>query len=239
MRWRPELRFYEQRVTILRELEDRGRLRAFQIHEDQVDAQLLDVDHQLSVRQDGFTLKLFRPDADTNLAWDAVALAVGLVRPAHPRVITASYQHIVELTTTFEEAVARGYDRMFDVRKIGTVELVDWAFLADFRSWGEPPASGQIEFGVVHAEEVPERLARLAGRIRGSGDPANVWEVDKFPMVALFSDATFHTPADQQVDPVAQARSFWGSTTEEVGNLILGLHNRLNNGKVDEEVTAR
>jgi hypothetical protein len=119
--WRPELRYYEERIAILRQLEDRGDLRAFRVRDEAIDARLFDRDHQLSVRQDGLTLQLLRPSADPEQAWSAVALAVAAIRPSKPTKIMVGLQHLEAIPLAFEDAVRHGREHLTSVPLAGDV----------------------------------------------------------------------------------------------------------------------
>jgi len=162
--WRPELRFYERRIDLLRELEDLGHLRAFRVTDTGVEARLFDSMHILAVRSNGVMLRFLGPEeSHTADAWDTLTRAIAAMEPQSIIEMSAAYQHLAPLTMTFEEALAQSY-KTFLTQPGGELVLGDWAMLVDVDKVGDVPANGQIEFGIVRAREVPDRLSHRAGR---------------------------------------------------------------------------
>ena len=222
MSWRPELRFYEQRVAILKKLEEQGILRAFRVQEGFVDAQLFETRDQLTVRQDGADIQLLSPEAEPGRALEALCIALGEVRPTTPRSISASFQYIAPIELEFMEAVTRGYGRVLGDLP-GSLQHGDWAILTDV-SLESPPASGTVEFGIIQAEEAPGRLARHAGRAGGKSQSAQRSVAGQFPDVAVFCDGSISSALDG--DPEAlpgSAGQFWASARDAHGSLVEGL----------------
>ncbi len=229
--WRPELRFYEERIGILRELQDRGLLQAFRVGDNHVDARLQNPRYQLSVRESGLTMHLLAPDAEPDEAWNVLAPALDLIRPSRPREMATTYAHVAALDQSFDEAVARGYSGLFGSLDAGGARFDDWALLADVYL-DSISANGLIEFGIVRTHEIEARLTRRAGRTT-SGDPyppisPTVMQGLKIPKVALFSDSTFRRPADQHGNDFAtRAREFWEASRTQADSLVGDLHQRL------------
>jgi hypothetical protein len=236
--WRPELRFYERRVAILREFEDRGELRAFRVGDDFVDARLSDRGDQLTVRQDGLTLQLLAPDADATRAWQAAAVAISAVEPSRTRRMVATFQHVVDLELAFADAVSLGYARLVAGLgdRIGDTHVADWALMADLRPGeGDSEPSGQVEFGIVRDAEVPYRLARRAGRVGREAPRTSheLWSPSDFPNVALFADSMWTIEGSDAPDDVMQeALAFWDATRTRASTLVDDLISRL---KTDED----
>lgn len=230
LRWRPELRFYEQRIPILRQLEDQGILEAFRVGDDYIDARLLGAPHELSVRQDGITLDLLSPTDKIEEAWSVVRLAVEAIEPTRFIRARASYQHIVELPLEFDEAIARGHVRLY--RSLGTQEVRfgDWAFLGDIEAAGPPVSKGSMEFGIVRRHEVPSRLERQAGRGPGlSRSRSTSWTSETFKDVSLFADTNliFAVDGDQKEAFMDEAYAFWEASRTQVCRLVMDIHSRL------------
>jgi hypothetical protein len=224
--WRPELRFYEQRIAILKKLEEQGILRAFRVEESFVDAQLFETRDRLTVKQDGADIQLLSPDAEPDRALEALCIALGEVRPTTPRSISATFQYIAPIELEFMEVVARGYGRV--LRDLpGTLKHGDWAILTDV-SLGSPPASGIVEFGIIKAEEAPGRLARRAGRAGGKSQSPQRWVADQFPDVAVFCDGTISGVLEGAPDTLpAPAAEFWDAARDAHGSLVEGLRTTL------------
>ena len=55
LEWRPELRYYEERIGVLRTLEDRKMLNAFKVDDEQAGGILFDGGCELIIRQTSWT----------------------------------------------------------------------------------------------------------------------------------------------------------------------------------------
>jgi hypothetical protein len=200
--WRPELRFYEVRIAILRMLEDLEILKAFRVGDNFIDAQLFDGTILMSVRQNGLNLTLAQPEADIGLGWDALTAALAQVRPAHPRNIASVFQHVCELPMSLDDAIRAGARAVPGPRLSGAVS--DWAFLMDLRVAGKLNLRGQLEFGIVRAEELAPRLSRQVGRMSSSPMlDEDLWTKVQFPPVALFADTRLVTEEVSSTDELA------------------------------------
>ncbi len=224
--WRPELRFYEKRVSILQSFEQRGDLRAFRVQENFVDARLFDSRDRLSVRQDGLDLHLDRPDADVDRAWEAVETSISTVGPSQPRTIMVSFQHLTTLDMSFAEAVRRAYGGIFGRLGTESIRLDDWALLVDV--WMHEESFGQMEFGVVRADEVPGRLSRSSGRI-GTRQPEarDLPKPDELEPVSLFSDFWVSRNLAPGDEFGSEAHRFWHTARIEAGKLVTTLERML------------
>ena len=228
IQWRPELRFYEVRIAILRMLEDREILKAFRVGEDFVDAQLFDARTQFSVHQSGLSLSLSHPEANLGLAWEAITIAIAQVRPAEARRVLCAFQHIAELPSSFDEAVRAGAKGVLQSR-VSSAEASDWAVLLDVQVAGEPSLQGQVEYGIVRARELADRLARRVGRMRESPVlDRQLWTNVQFPQVALFADTRLEAQTDAAADDLAAtARTVLGKCEADANALVEDLILRL------------
>jgi hypothetical protein len=222
--WRPELRFYEKRIAILKQFEEQGILRAFRVEEGFVDAQLFESRDRLTVKKDGLDLQLFSPDADPERAMEALGIALSEAGPTTPRVASATFQYIVEIDLEFAEAVDRGYGRVLGDLPGGDLSFGDWAVLTDI-SLDEPDCSGTVEFGIIQANEAPRRLARLAGRAgEGRAQSLQRWEAEEFPDVAIFCDGALNGTLEGKAENLASsAAEFWNAARSAQGKLTEGL----------------
>ena len=140
--WRPELRFYERRIAVLRELDDRGLLRAFRVGNNHVETQLTAGSNQLRFSQGGLNLLLVGEVDSHAAAWDAMQLVVDQIQPKRYGEAQGEFQFVLPLDLDFEQAIERGYSRLFTGLSGGS--WWDWALLADLRLPGPPPAGGQV-----------------------------------------------------------------------------------------------
>jgi hypothetical protein len=239
--WRPELRFYEERYSLLRAFDDSGDLRAFRVGNERIDARLFEPIQELSVQQDGLALHTFAPSADTTKGWDALRRVVGRLGITRFTEAQLDYQHVLELPEiAFEDAVAASWERLFTALGTSDVVFNDWAFTADIVVTGPPESKGVAEFGIIRPHEAPPRLARRIGRHVQHARPGLVpsWSPDDFKDVSLFADT--HLALDS-VEPAQgetaldRLHAFWGSSREQVGALAVDLVRRLVSNKVDNQ----
>jgi hypothetical protein len=239
LRWRPELRFYEKRVEILRTLEEEGFLRAFRVHESAIDARLFDSRDALSVRQDGLVLHLRRSDSDLDRALRAVEISLSTLSPSQPRQRSASFQFLTPVDMEFEAAVRQAYGGALGSLRTGSIDVSDWAFLVDLTDDG---TTGQIEFGIVRAEEVPLRLSLTVGRIdrefdRESQPPPYAGGPEEFAPVSLFADLWLaREGGGDAVTLREEVPGFWQTARDEAGNLVSTLETALFGDDRREEV---
>jgi hypothetical protein len=221
--WRPELRFYERQVALLKRFEEQGILRAFRVEEGSIDAQLFQSRDRLTIKKDGADLQLFSQEADPGPALESLRIALEEVEPVYPRMISASFQYIIKLDLSFDQAVERGRERVLSPLP-GTLQHQDWAILSDV-ALPELDASGTVEFGIIRRHEAPNRLARIAGRAGAQQRQALPrWEDEEFPEVAVFCDGALHGSLEGASDPLASfASQFWDAARSAQGSLAEGL----------------
>jgi len=239
LRWRPELRFYEKHIEILQTFEQEGFLRAFRVRESSIDARLFDSRDALSVRQDGLDLHLRHPDSDLERALRAVEISLSTVSPSQPRHRSASFQFLAPVELEFEDAVRHAYGGALGSLRTGNIDVSDWAFLVDLSA--EDGTTGQIEFGMVRAEEVPGRLSAAIGRIAReseSAPPPYAGEPEEFAPVSLFADLWISRPegAGDAGTLLEEVPSFWQTVRDEAGSLVSTLENALFGDDRREEV---
>ncbi len=224
--WRPELRFYERRVSILQSFDDRGMLRAFRFQENFVEARLFESRDLLRVGQGGLELQLSAPSADPGRAWSAVELALSSIEPKQPRNVVASFQHLAPLDLPFGVAIERAYGSILCPLDTPGIHFGDWAVLVDFDMPGHPAASGQVEFGIIRAHEAEERLTRSVSRTGFQRRQASD-DWDGFADVSLFSDGKITIAADPAVNLAEEAPKFWRAAREEMGTLVAALQSKI------------
>jgi hypothetical protein len=235
LEWRPELRFFERRYEILRTLEERGDMWAFHAEEELIQARLFDTHHQLAVRQRSASLHLLTPEPQTDRAWTALEFAVNTIQPKQAHNMALTFQFVDPLAVDFDAAMRRGYGTILRVPGTTIIRPDDWAVLADLKlrdpkegktEWG----SGQTEFGIVSAAEVPSRLRRNIGRVSLVERPAlsgNEWDDAEFAPVSLFVDVTFRAPAISGSGTLSALRTFWNGLRADAANLVTELKHQL------------
>jgi hypothetical protein len=229
LRWRPELRFYDCRISLLHELQDSGLLEGFRVSEDSVDAQLPDR-RWLSIGPSGLTVNALAKLDDGSDLWPRIETVCGKLAPlqfSHARV---SYQHLVDLPFSFERAVALGQERLYQGLSTPEVTLDDWALLTNLQVAGPPQSEGLVEFGIVRSVEVPQRLGRLVGRGPGMLHLGQRdWQASEFKDVSLYadSDLTCRAQTGQEEAFLEDAAKFWTASRAQMTRLVDGLRRKL------------
>jgi hypothetical protein len=230
LRWHPELRFYEQRISILRKLKEDGLVQAFRVSEEAIDAQLPDW-RWLSVSVSGITLNVLTDDVDVDASWDVICVVIEQIAPLRYTHARASYQHLEPLAVGFADAVTRSYERLYR-GSLGTDEVTvgDWALLADVHASGPPASLGKIELGIVLKGEVPLRLKQMGGRAPGMQHLGQrEWEPSEFKPVSLFADSDLTCPAGDGREEafLDDAGAFWTASRSQMSRLVRQLGTRL------------
>lgn len=222
LRWRPELRFYEQRIRILRDLETAGLLQGFRVSEETVDAQLPGW-RWLTVWQSGLTLDVLSDTVDTQASWQTIQDAIELIAPLQYSHARVSYQHVAPLSATFEEAVSLSYEHLYRNLSTDEVAVGDWALLADIATPASPAATGKVELGIVRRDELPLRLNRLGGRSPGMQHIGQRdWQPGEFKAISLFADSDLvcQAPAGQEEAFLEEACAFWDASRSRMSKLV-------------------
>jgi hypothetical protein len=221
--WRPELRFYEHQFELLRQLDDRGALRAFRVGDSQVEGRLFSTVDEIAVGRAGMSFELVSPKSDIDQAWDCVALVLDLLEPQIESVMAWS-QYVEEVDLPFEEAIARGQERLASVVEVPGASVTDWAVLLDLQLSEPWPSAGQVEYGIVRAHEVPRRLARAVGRVQleqPRPQPQLRTSPEDFADISLFVDGwVTGEPSEAEQLSLALARQFWEAAQSELGNVV-------------------
>jgi hypothetical protein len=224
LRFRPTLRYFDERVAIVRRFDELDCLRGFTVEAEDVRA-ALDGFRWLSITPSGVTFDILDPAHDRDASWaivEDVCTALGPLTFSHARV---SYQHLVALPLSFEEAVARGRRRLMRDLSTDEVTLDDWALLSTVNIAGPHTAAGMIEFGTVRRDEIQVRLARAVGRGPGMlhiGE--RDWPLQDFGDVSLYADtdlASVAAPGREQAF-LDDAAEFWDQSRDQMTRLIDG-----------------
>jgi hypothetical protein len=228
-RWRPQLRFYEERIPILRAFEDEGVLRGFAVAEDSIGARVLEPEHQITVRQDGLSVDLFGQDPDLATVRQLISLTLEKIAPAGLRAPTARFSHIVPLAVPFQEAVQRSIAPIVPSTP-SNVSGVDFALLLDLAT---PDETAQIEYGIIRSSEARRRLRGISHRIVPVSQAIRDrdWETVKFPEVSLFADSMWQQDVKVGLQEAQDVWGFWERATRYAGEFVDGLASRM----IDEE----
>jgi hypothetical protein len=238
IRWGPALRFYEQRIAILRDFEDQGVLKAFVVSEDRIAARLLDPGHRFSIGREGLRLSLAGMNADFESVWPFVSAAVDHLVPLRTRGMTVDMQHLIELEKPFRDAVMAAQASLCAVPPIGELSYEDFALLLDLQ--GPMATRGQVELGIIRADEAPTRLSRSIGRLEG-GSPGETkvnWAGTEFPAVALFVDSTWSRRLRQD-DSLDTILGSFNSAKTHAAEFASVLHEKIVADEVERGIVER
>lgn len=191
-RWRPELAFYERRSAVLRQMEERDLLEAFQWAVGDVTVRTGRFE-ALAVGVNGATCTLQSPDSPMEPVRDALSLFMAELRPEGVVLTTAHFRYLLPLDLDPAEAQRLSGVAMAS-EFLPEASPTDWALLLDGRS-DRVGADFQVEYGVVGREEVAHRLV---GAGRASDLPSMLEpDVRAVPDCALF--LTWHWTAATSV----------------------------------------
>ncbi len=231
IRWRSALRFYEERIAILRALEGLGLLHAFQVAENRISARLGDEDHEVVVTSSSLTLRLLSPDGDVARLTSAARTVFEAIRPkrARPQIVL---QHLVPVERDYELYRRESARTFLATSPLETLSVTDWAFLL---TGVVEHLSTEVnaEFGIVSQAEIPARIARLVGGIGAIGDrdpdlAPDRWNEGEFPSVAFFSDSVWDRKEELDSDLLTESLSeFWDAVVSEGGRLVDELQRRV------------
>jgi hypothetical protein len=224
LRWRPSLRFYEQRIAILRDFDERGVLRAFAVEDGPIGAQVLTAGHQLTVRHDGLTISVVGPNADVGEIVALAQIAVAHLKLSKMRVGQSRFQHIEPLELEFEQAVSAAVGSILRFSAAPGLECSDWSVLADFRSTDQ--TAGQMEFGLIRDHEAAARIEGRIGRLGSSGFARAELPRSTYPPVALFADSTWEK-SQQDDDSFEAIQEYWTVVKDRAAVLVDGLHQQI------------
>jgi hypothetical protein len=221
VRWRPEFRFYEARTRFLTRLEEKGLIRAWRIEGDEVSVRLKDADHQVFVDPGSVRAFATTPEPDIERLILAVEAAVQEINPARLTTMRVYFQHLLPMEGDYAEVRASSARRVLG-SLAEDLKISDYALLLDGRR-GEPLYEYQVEFGVVSKAEIPLRLSRQVGRMRG-GDASHAlssrFASSKLPEIALFADSQWRVVEMPPPSEIGHAlREFWSAGRREADSL--------------------
>ncbi len=236
LRWRPELRFFEQRTTLMRQLEDDGILPAFIWQTDWVAIRIGEFE-ALEVGVTGLTARLMSPRPATTNLERAVEVALKLFKPRDVFLSDIWLQYFLPVQGEAQQAQARTAEAL--VHEFQGARATDWALLID--GFSDRMTCGfQVEYGVVGADEVPMRLQRvsrpLSNPLEGPDLPPDLREA---PTTALFLD--WHWGPEhflRSEDEFEDFRAVWQLTLHETERLsaeVQKRHKLTDRTQTDEE----
>lgn len=204
-RWTPRIGFERRRLDLLTWLETNVDPIGFVVTEDSVGVALGTTDLRLVITKGGLTLVTGASGAPVDALLHAVDGVFDVLQPSSPRGVQGLFKTTYVLPESHLEACARlGRQTSFaDPAQAWTPS--DSSVLVDFVS---EDAGAQVEWGVVSAAELLERLAGNLGRMKHRApDDTRLNSVPndgEVPAVSLFAEVMV-TPNEPQLAETANA----------------------------------
>ena len=184
--WPSELRFFETRTQLLRELQERHLLTAFLFENERVGAKLgPHVNAEVTSRS--VSVDIGSPALDTSHVAEALGIVLAHLRPGRVRLVMAQTQVLNEISLDYDEARGRLASALTGQWVAAGASGTDCAILLDGKSTRTESAF-QVHFGVVNKDEVGPRLQRLVGNMPTTTDHATVVDLGGLPECAIFLD---------------------------------------------------
>lgn len=230
VRWRPEPWFFRRRSEILNGLDEAGLVRAFIWQEREFGVQISDfASFQISHR--GALLHLVSPTASREPLAEALDIGLRLLEPRAVGIRGIWLHHLLPLDSDARQAQVAAA-RQSAAESLGPeVQTLDYALLLDGRS-DLLHTSFQVEWGIVGAVEVPDRLTRLASRVGFETTAELVAPLDpdlrEVPPTAMLFDWYWSDgPALDEPADSATVVQFWEQVADEserLSNKVLLAH---------------
>ena len=222
--WRPELRFFERRHEVLRALDDQGMLRAFQWASDSLSARLGPFE-LFEVRPSGAAITLGSPRVSHQASRDALEIALEMLKPRQVVFSRALVQTVLPIASDAGVTAVKTAQSLLPALS-GDVDAQDWAMIFD----GSSTVLGlfQVEFGVIRADELIDRVTRQAGRVQPWQPMQDVVDRTGIPDAAMFFAWTWRTPHQVEEDnPVESICGLWSALVDESERLGIIAMNQL------------
>jgi len=131
------------------------------------------------------------------------------------------FQYIYPLEGSYDEIRIESARRVLS--SLADLRIADYAVLLDGQR-DDSPYEYQLEFGIVSSTEIPLRLSRLIGRMRGEGKqqplPRSL-PLSKLPEVALFTDMNLrYVQAPVASEAGGALRELWTEGRREADALV-------------------
>jgi hypothetical protein len=219
--WPACLSFYDEKLNLLHQFESEGILRAFRNRDTNIGAMLGDPDHHIAVRSDQMNIRMLSSGADLERMESAASSVFSALEPDSVAEVSVSLQYLTPLDGEFQSLTGDSANRLLGLTDEGGMGGWDWAVLLNGEGT-DPDSIFQVEFGVVQAEEIPERLARVHGQIEGldTSIPSSHWEGQEFPPVAMFAEWQWATEPSDEAAPLDTFLACWARAREDAASLL-------------------
>jgi hypothetical protein len=236
LRWLPELSFYERRTELLRQLEAEVLLVAFRFGEQSIGVQL--EEHAvLDVQSTGLSMRISSPRASLDGPRTALAAVLTDLSPQRVTLSSVTAQFLFPLDSPSEVAASQTANEL--VAELSPdAQATDWSILLDGQS-AKLGATFQVEYGVIGADEAPDRIGRVIGRVgadpAGQGHP-DLIDVDAVPGSAFFFDWRWTPLTPIEDGGPSRVTEVWDAVTAESERLSRKMQARFSiaEGKIDE-----
>jgi hypothetical protein len=227
--WRPELRFLERRIELMRVLQEGGKMLSFRIDDREIAARFEGA--ELTMSLDGASLWVGRRTEGLTAGLQALGFALAAVLPGEVALMQAWLTHVIPLEGSYDELRIGSGRRLFPW---WPADMTDYSVLIDGRARAAD-TNFQCEAGLVSREEILPRVNRNVGRT-GRPTSQGMLEIDtaSLPQVALFADSTWSFVPDTPLDDpqiFERATSFLYSATAEANELVNGLAAAVGSGE--------
>jgi hypothetical protein len=217
--WRPEVRFLERRLELLRQLDDEGLVQSFSVDGADVLIRVTGRYHEIRFGPSGLGIRLGDPDFDPEVIQGVVTKIFECFDPEVLGQIRADLQFLEALSISYEQARALGGQVLFDASD-SDVEITDWAVLLNPEFGATHRWAGALEFGVVSNQEAEVRLARKVGRL-DQPFPGPVSQRIEVPEVGFFADCQLQSSsAIGSNEPLQELLAAWATLRSELVELL-------------------
>ena len=221
VRWRPDFRFYEARTRFLSRLDEKGLIRAWRVEGEEVSALLRDADHEALLDTGSITVigTTLEPDIERLIfAAETAVKELGISRLTTMRV---QFQYIYPLEGSYDKVRIESARRLLS--SLADLRVTDYAVLLDGQR-DDLSFEYKLEFGIVSRTEIPLRLSRLIGRMKGEEKQQSLprsLNYSKLPKVALFADMSWrYAQAPVASEAGGALRELWAGGRREADALL-------------------
>jgi hypothetical protein len=222
LRWRPELTFYERGTDVLRTFERRGLLTSFSVEFNQITAWLKG-DIEVLLSASGLVLESAAQDKTMSDLELSAKTALQIVSPQLVVETTCWLQYVTPMAGSYEEARRASGNRLYGAW--WPLPIADYALLIEGDE-AQIAAAYKAEVGVVSKDELPHRLARLAGRLGRLGhqpSPRPTWRGKQtLPDVALYAGWVWTSKSRPNPAEIARSVFEFANAAELTSTTALG-----------------
>lgn len=238
LRWRAELRFFEQRAGLLRHFDDQNILQAFLWNEQSVELKVGDFT-TIVIESRGMSITVSTPKKPSSECDIVLNSTFEYLKPKDVAMGPTQYQVLMEIDDESVPAQRRSAE-LLPGSKVTESSYSDWALLVDGQS-SSIAKSYQVEFGVLSPGEAEGRLNGTRQSLRIShNDGIKAVDVENLPENSLYlkwSWQSLERLPDEDV--LTRAHEHWNGMEMETMRLSasiceqLGLHARINSPMED------